>query len=120
MKTFSRTIGLLFLLLVALPASAETWFVRHDGGTRYSAHVHGGQCDGRADAAYPGSGVNRHCAFNDVRYLWADNKGEPNNWVIAGGDTVLQPALQAVSLLRAFRPPLHLAGLREPTTLHFD
>ena len=90
MMTISRTIGFLLLLfLVALPLSAETWFVRHDGGTRYSTHMHDGQCDGRADAAYPGKGVNRHCAFNDVRYLWSDNSGEKNAWVIAGGDTVV-------------------------------
>lgn len=28
-----------------------------------------------ADAAYPGSGVNQACAFNDVRYLWSKGPG---------------------------------------------
>jgi hypothetical protein len=89
MMTISRTIGMFFLFLVVLPLTAETWFVRADGGTRYSARVQAGQCDGRADAPYPGKGVDQHCAFNDVRYLWADNSGNPNSWVIAGGDTVV-------------------------------
>jgi hypothetical protein len=54
-----------------------------------------GQCDGQADVAYPGSGVNRHCAFKDVRYFWADGsytygKAFPGwGWVGAGGDTYL-------------------------------
>ena len=74
-----------------------TWFIRPDGGTRYAANVPTGQCNGQADAPYPGSGVNRACAFNDVRYLWTDgsyqtdpNVGAPGwGWVIAGGDTVV-------------------------------
>ncbi len=89
MMTIGRTISFILLILVALPLSAETWFVRHDGGTRYSTSVPSGQCDGKADAPYPGKGVDRHCAFNDVRYLWADNSGNPNVWAIAGGDTVV-------------------------------
>ena len=48
-----------------------TWFVRPDGGTRYSSNV-AGQCDGKGDAPYSGSGVNQHCAFKDVRMLWSD------------------------------------------------
>ena len=87
--TITRTIGFLLLFWVAVPLAAETWFVRSDGGTRYSTRMHDGQCDGRADAPYSGKGVDRHCAFNDVRYLWSDNSGEKNAWVIAGGDTVV-------------------------------
>ncbi len=49
-----------------------TWYVRPDGGTRYSSNVTAGQCDGMADAPYSGSGVNQHCAFNDVRMLYTD------------------------------------------------
>ncbi|WP_125486022.1 Ig domain-containing protein [Edaphobacter aggregans] len=72
-----------------------TWYVRPDGGTRYSSNVTTGQCDGKADAPYSGSGVNQHCAFNDVRMLYQDgtyNIGASFpawGWVIAGGDTVL-------------------------------
>jgi hypothetical protein len=72
-----------------------TWYVRPDGGTRYSSNVTSGQCDGMADAPYSGSGVNQHCAFNDVRMLYTDGSYADGNsfpawgWVIAGGDTVI-------------------------------
>ena len=69
---------------------AETWYVRADGGTRYSAAATSGQCDGKADAPYPGHGTNRHCAFNDYRSLWDDRATYGKvAWVIAGGDTVI-------------------------------
>ncbi|MDQ2833205.1 MAG: hypothetical protein M3Y50_05540 [Acidobacteriota bacterium] len=78
--------------------NAETWFVRSDGGTRYSDHSPKGQCDGKADAAYPGKGNNRHCAFKDVRSLWSDGTYTVTNapsaypawgWIGSGGDTYL-------------------------------
>lgn len=77
-----------------------TWYVRSDGGTRYSSNVTAGQCDGKADVSYAstgGTGVNQHCAFNDVRYLWADGSwtndpsvGAPAwGWIGSGGDTYI-------------------------------
>jgi len=75
--------------------------LRHDlvcttgRGTRYSTNVTSGQCDGKADAPYPGSGVNKHCAFKDVRYLWSDGsytygKAFPGwGWIGSGGDTYI-------------------------------
>jgi hypothetical protein len=87
-----QTVFVLLLAMFLLSATAfasNTWFVRVDGGTRYSAAVPIGQCDGLADVAYPGSGVNKHCAFNDFRYTWSDNSGAATAWVIAGGDTVV-------------------------------
>jgi hypothetical protein len=57
--------------------------------------VTSGQCDGKADALYPGSGVNKHCAFKDVRYLWSDGsytygKAFPGwGWIGSGGDTYI-------------------------------
>lgn len=75
--------------------SGTTWYVRPDGGTRYSSNMTSGQCNGQADAPYPGTGVNQPCAFNDVRYLWADGSYNYGTtfpgwgWVIAGGDTVI-------------------------------
>jgi hypothetical protein len=69
--------------------AGETWYVRPDGGTRYSAKQHGGQCDGKADAAYRGGGADQHCAFRDFRYLWDDQSYGNGAWVIAGGDTVI-------------------------------
>jgi len=89
---FSRAILWFFLVvLVAPPLFGRTWYIRRDGGTRYSANVPSGQCDGKADAAYPGSGANRHCAYKDFRLLWDDDSGRVGQgaWVIAGGDTVL-------------------------------
>lgn len=90
---------LLFLLVFsALPAFSTTWYVNHTGGFRYDATDHPtGQCDGLSPNPYPGSGVNQHCAFFDVRSLWADgayttdpNAGYPKwGWVGAGGDTYL-------------------------------
>ena len=81
----------------SLPTSAgvpvsgpKTWYIRPDGGTRYSANASKGQCDGLGDAAYGGVGVNQHCAFNDYRFLWDDqNTYGSTKWVISGGDTVI-------------------------------
>lgn len=71
--------------------SGTTWYVRPDGGTRYSANVPNGQCNGKYDAPYPGAGVNQNCAYNDFRYMWDDGSGMvgAGAWVIAGGDTVI-------------------------------
>ncbi len=88
-----RSFFLLFFVLVLLmtkAASATTWYVRADGGTRYSQNASAGQCDGQADAAYSGTGVNQHCAFNDYRFLWDDQHTYGvTKWVINGGDTVI-------------------------------
>ncbi len=78
------------LFLLVWPLKAETWYVRADGGTRASKAFPEGQCDGRSDAAYPGKGANRHCAFNDARWLWDDQHTYGVlKWAIAGGDTVI-------------------------------
>jgi len=71
--------------------AGHIWFIRPDGGTRYSAKVPTGQCNGKYDAAYPGSGTNRNCAYNDFRYLWDDHSGWVGQgaWIISGGDTVV-------------------------------
>ena len=85
----------IFLVLsVASSFASETWYVRPDGGTRYSAaRVAAGlsaQCDGKHNAPYPGKGVNRPCAFNDYRFLWDDQAEYGKlHWVIAGGDKVI-------------------------------
>jgi hypothetical protein len=73
----------------------QTWYVRPDGGTRYSTNVTTGQCNGMYDAAYPGSGVNQNCAFNDARMLYQDGSYTVGDtfpgwgWVGAGGDTYI-------------------------------
>jgi hypothetical protein len=72
-----------------------TWYVRPDGGTRYSTNMTAGQCDGKGDLPYSGSGVNQHCAFNDVRFLWADGSYNYGTtfpgwgWIGSGGDTYI-------------------------------
>lgn len=81
--------------------AGNTWYVRPDGGTRYSANMPMGQCDGTADVSYAstgGIGINQHCAFKDVRYLWQDgsyNLGQTQasfpgyGWIGSGGDTYI-------------------------------
>ena len=95
-----RALCVVLLGCLCQPLLAATWYVRSDGGTRYSTNVLTGQCSGKADAPYPGKGVNQACAFNDVRMLWQDGSytygpdAKPSvfpswGWVIAGGDTVI-------------------------------
>ena len=89
-----RTLSILLLafcsLLITKAAFATTWYIRADGGTRYSNHATSGQCDGQTDAAYPGKGVNQHCAFNDYRYMWDDTQTYGSyNPAWQGGDTVI-------------------------------
>jgi hypothetical protein len=89
---------LLALLLFATPSFAATWYVNAAGGTRYDAtDVPLGLCDGTTAAAPVGTIPNQHCAFNDVRFLWADGTYNTNptagapkwGWVGAGGDTYI-------------------------------
>lgn len=72
----------LALLLYAVPASGESYYVRPDGGTAE-------QCDGKADAPYPGSGLRRPCAWKSLftAVLWDGKK--KNGWCFKGGDTVI-------------------------------
>src|SRR3979490_2331376 len=71
------------------PWQGIAWYVRPDGGSRYSAGHTSGQCDGKADTAYGGTGTNQHCSFGDVRWLYDAQDGNPRSWVIAGGETVI-------------------------------
>jgi hypothetical protein len=84
------------ILLLSLSAHAATWYVRPDGGTRYSVNMTAGLCDGTADSAPVGTTPNQHCAFGDVRFLWQDgsytqtqNNFPAYGWIGAGGDTYL-------------------------------
>jgi hypothetical protein len=50
--------------IVAPTSTTPTnWYVRKDGGSRFSVNRPQGQCDGQADVAYPGTGINQHCAL---------------------------------------------------------
>ncbi|GAB3347523.1 NEW3 domain-containing protein [Lysobacter tyrosinilyticus] len=59
-------------------ANASTFYVRADGGDA-------SQCNGRADAAYPGSGTAQNCAWKNPN-IALPNSGSAR---IAGGDTLL-------------------------------
>ena len=89
------TLCIMLMGCACLPLYSSTWYVRKDGGTRYSSNVTSGQCDGKTDAPYSGAGTNQHCAFNDVRYLWADGTYATGSsfpawgWVGSGGDTYI-------------------------------
>lgn len=90
----SKFSGKKMKLTVSFPGA--TWYVRPDGGTRYSTNVPTGQCDGKADAPAPATGVvNGHCAFKDFRMLFQDGSYNTATsfpawgWVIAGGDTAI-------------------------------
>lgn len=85
--------GLTFTYNVVSPtATLQTWYVRPNGGTIYinGTRTPSGQCDGKHDADYPGSGTNQPCAVKNPNYLWYDYT-TPNNdgWVIGSGDTVI-------------------------------
>ncbi|MBN8727790.1 MAG: hypothetical protein J0H15_08825 [Xanthomonadales bacterium] len=51
-----QAVLMLLGLLLAAPAGAATWYVRPDGGSA-------AECTGKADAAYPGEGRGRDCAW---------------------------------------------------------
>ena len=73
------------LLLTAAPALATTWYVRVDGGTST-------QCTGTTNAAYPGSGSNRACAFNHPFWALAPGNKASNYTpatVMKPGDTLM-------------------------------
>jgi hypothetical protein len=74
------TVTLPFLLLIpALDASGQTTYhVRPDGGDRT-------QCNGLANAPYPGSGTQQNCAWRHP-FFALDASG---NWMLRGGDTLL-------------------------------
>src|SRR6185437_10273957 len=73
--------------LSLLPHSvwATTYYVRADGGTS-------AQCTGKSDAAYPGQGAHRECAFDHP--FWAVQPGQrASNFtpstVLKAGDTLV-------------------------------
>ncbi|MCC6291221.1 MAG: right-handed parallel beta-helix repeat-containing protein [Bryobacterales bacterium] len=66
------------MLILGSACEAATYYVRPNGGTS-------AQCTGTANAAYPGSGEGRDCAW--AHPFWALDEG--GRWRIAGGDTLL-------------------------------
>jgi hypothetical protein len=94
-QTTSASTSIVVAAAQSQAGPGTTWYVRPDGGTRYSSNQTQGQCDGQGDVAYPGTGTNQHCAFGDARWLWQDGSYSTAGnfpswgWVIAGGDTVI-------------------------------
>ena len=78
-RVMVKTSPILFILLLTLqvPAGAETYYIRIDGGNST-------QCTGTANAPWPGSGTDQACALSHPFYL-LDTAG---NWRIQGGDTI--------------------------------
>ena len=99
MKLRRRILWLLLATLASTPLFGERWYVRPDGGTRYSSKVTSGQCDGKTDAPCSGKGVNQHCVYSDFRYLLDEDRGGVGQgaWVIGGGDTVIVRGCKALS-----------------------
>lgn len=63
-------------------SGSQTWFIRPDGGDRK-------QCTGKADAAYPGKGSMKACAFEHPYYLFTTGEYGNTGWVVEGGDTII-------------------------------
>ncbi len=71
--------SLAFIIAIsASPAWAATYYVRTDGGSA-------AQCNGKSDAAYPGSGSNQACAWKSIYYALPANSAPR----IVGGDTLI-------------------------------
>jgi len=78
-RKLSKLVVSLSLGLAAIgSAQAATYYVRTDGGD-------GSQCNGRADAAYPGSGTGQNCAWKNPN-IALPNSGSAR---IVGGDTLM-------------------------------
>jgi hypothetical protein len=78
-------LGLTVILCMAVfsvSANATTYYVRADGGTNV-------QCTGKTDAAYPGSGTGKACAWNNLMEALPPNWLHPEAAHIQGGDTVI-------------------------------
>lgn len=96
MNKFFFILAMLFsFCLPALAQSPTNYYVRLHGGSRYTAQNRPeGQCDGQADVDYSGVGINQHCAFGDVRFLWTDGQYTNSTsgvfpawgWIGKGGD----------------------------------
>lgn len=81
-------------LTMSLPASATTYYVRHNGGTLYDATNNpSGTCNGKGSGAPVGTTPNQTCAVGELQYLWDNgvyrttSRGS-TDWVIAAGDIV--------------------------------
>lgn len=73
----------------AQSVTPTNYYVRTDGGTRFSKARPQGQCDGKTDAAYSPKVRSHACAFGKVSYIAFDGAYSiVPKYVIAGGDVV--------------------------------
>lgn len=69
--------------------TTNIWYVRPDGGTVWTARVNG-QCNGTANAPYPGSGTNQNCAVSSPMYCFTDESSSTvYTGIVQPGDTCL-------------------------------
>ena len=86
---------LLFLLLSASALAQNTWYVRKDGGTRWSSIDTVGQCDGLADASYVSTGAltnaswlpSTHFNVSDIVTDSNGNSGGGFYWTVSVAGT---------------------------------
>ncbi|MDY0040808.1 MAG: choice-of-anchor Q domain-containing protein [Desulforhabdus sp.] len=80
-KTIRHSIAItLFCCCINSHSHATDYYVRTDGGTA-------AQCNGLADAPFPGLGTGQSCAW--AHPFWALNAGDPPTWKLQGGDTLI-------------------------------
>ena len=93
----TRLLKLALLLALAQPVWAATYFIRADGGNRYSSNVPYGLCNGQADAAYPGTtdiqwAPGQTLALN---FSIVDSNGDYEKVTAAGTTNTTAPAWPA-------------------------
>lgn len=83
--TVDRTVN-----VIAPTETDNTYFVRPDGGTRWSTNVTTGQCNGTANVAYSGTGVNQNCSWNNPMYAFTDeSSASVYTGALQGTDTLI-------------------------------
>ncbi len=93
--------GFLVMSAFAPAASAATWYVRVDGGTAT-------QCTGTANAAYPGKGKHRACAFSHPFWVLVPGQGTS---LMKAGDTL---SMGSGSYMMGYGAPNVAAGNCQP------
>ncbi len=101
-QLFGSRIAAIFLALaglagISLSAQATTYYVRTDGGTAT-------QCTGTTNAAYPGSGSGKACAFNHPFWVLVPGQGSS---LMKAGDTL---SIGAGSYMMGYGAPNMAAG----------
>src|SRR5574337_1321187 len=94
-------VALVGLSGLSFSAAATTYYVRTDGGTAT-------QCTGTANAAYPGSGTGKACAFNHPFWVLVPGQGTS---LMKAGDTL---SIGSGSYMMGYGAPNVAAGTCQP------